>query len=207
MEDDATTAKPTSTPTPCKMGCGFFVSLRYYIVSLFPVLFSPPPQCRAVAESVRPLRFPCHGQAYVEPTQKFRRPGPSSLPLADDGEDDPRRRTCTVHGGRHDGGRFPNSVGRFQSYTGRVRSFPRVSEPIVRTHNMGRIVHGVGRAELSVSPSPLRGIKKVAESDRDRGVSGGALDSIHSFAHFHSRGRRISHHYSSGSKNSHISHP
>ena len=51
MED----GQPTSTPTPCKMGCGFFVSFVLF-VSLFPVRFpASPPRYRVVAESVRPL--------------------------------------------------------------------------------------------------------------------------------------------------------
>lgn len=51
MED----GQPTSTPTPCKMGCGFFVSLRYSS-RFFPFVFpASPPRYRVVAESVRPL--------------------------------------------------------------------------------------------------------------------------------------------------------
>ena len=140
MED----GQPTSTPTPCKMGCGFFVSFRHSS-RFFPFVFPRRRPDIGSSPKVSDRYFPVSralGSTYAWP-KKFRSlPGPS-LPLAEGDEDDPRRRGCTIHGG---GGHISKTrVGRFQSYADRSgRTVLRVSEPIVLTHNTGRIVPGVG---------------------------------------------------------------
>lgn len=185
MED----GQPTSTPTPCKMGCGFFVSFRHSS-RFFPFVFpASPPRYRVVAESVRPLLSRVTSSwLHVRLAQEIPKPSGAFLASGQVGEDDPRRRGCTIHGGGGHGGKahFQTRGRSLSVIRGSGRTVLRVSEPIVLTHNTGRIVPAWGRVER-VSPQPLRGDQKEGYGRR---IGQGswrkamALDSIHSFRSF-----------------------
>ena len=117
-------------------------------ISLFPVRFSAsPPRYRVVAESVRPLLSRVTSSwLHVRLAQEIPKPSGAFLASGQVGEDDPRRRGCTIHGGGGHGGKahFQNSGRSLSVIRGSGRTVLRVSEPIVLTHNTGRIVPGVG---------------------------------------------------------------
>lgn len=168
-------------------------------VSLFPVRFpASPPRYRVVAESVRPL-LSCVTSSWlhVRLAQEIPKPSGAFLASGQVGEDDPRRRGCTIHGGGGHGGKahFQTRGRSLSVIRGSGRTVLRVSEPIVLTHNTGRIVPAWGRVER-VSPQPPFGETKrrdmVAESDRDRGVRRWLSIRFIRSAHFHSRRRHKS---------------
>lgn len=183
MED----GQPTSTPTPCKMGCGFFVSLRYSS-RFFPFVFPrrrPDMGCRRKCQTVT---FPCH--ELLAP----RTPGPRnseafrgpSLPLAEGGKAMLTAEAVQYTQGSRREGTFPNS-GRSLSV---IRGSGRTSSPSFRADS-SYSQHGTDRAwgrVERVSPQPLRGDQKEGYGRRiGQGswrVGLGALDSIHSFRSF-----------------------
>ena len=122
MED----GQPTSTPTPCKMGCGFFVSLRYSS-RFFPFVFPRRRPDIGLSPKVSDRYFPVSralGSTYAWP-KKFRSlPGPS-LPLAK------LAKTILVveavqyteEGGTEGRHISKLGVGRFQSYADRAAQF------------------------------------------------------------------------------------
>ena len=194
MED----GQPTSTPTPCKMGCGFFVSLRYSS-RFFPFVFPASPRFRVVAESVRPLLSRVTSSwLHVRLAQEIPKPSGAFLASSQVGEDDPRRRGCTIHGGGGHGGKahFQTRGRSLSVIRGSGRTVLRVSEPIVLTHNTGRIVPAWGRVERGLSAAPSGRPKGGIWSQNRTGIVAcwvGALDSIHSFRSFSfARRRRIS---------------
>ena len=116
-------------------------------VSLFPVRFpASPPRYRAVAESVRPLLSRVTSSwLHVRLAQEIPKPSgalPCHWPRVGRRSSSSRlHNTRRGHGGK---AHFQTRVGRFQSYADRAAPVLRVSEPIVLTHNTGRIVPGVG---------------------------------------------------------------
>lgn len=193
MED----GQPTSTPTPCKMGCGFFVSLRYSS-RFFPFVFPASPRFRVVAESVRPLLSRVTSSwLHVRLAQEIPKPSGAFLASGQVGEDDPRRRGCTIHGGGGHGGKAHFQT-RGRSLSVIRGSIGPHSSPSFRADS-SYSQHGTDRAwgrVERVSPQPLRGDQKegygrrIGQGSWRKAV---ALDSIHSFRSFSfARRRRIS---------------
>ena len=183
MED----GQPTSTPTPCKMGCGFFVSLRYSS-RFFPFVFPRRRPDIGLSPKVSDRYFPVSralGSTYAWP-KKFRsRPGPF-LATGRGWEDDPRRRGCTIHAGGTEG-RHISKLGSVAFSHTRIGPHSSPSFRADSSYSQHGTDRAWGRVER-VSPQPLRGDQKEGYGRRiGQGswrVVMGALDSIHSFRSF-----------------------